>query len=108
MVAILENGDLGLLEKVPGVGKKTAAKMLLQLKGKLTLESNSSTGTKKTSSPYADVISALVDMGYDKSKAADAVEKIVGQFSADETFAKAGQSQKEDLIFRSAIVELAN
>lgn len=47
MVAILENGDLGLLEKVPGVGKKTAAKMLLQLKGKLTLESNSSTGTKK-------------------------------------------------------------
>lgn len=108
MVAILENGDLGLLEKVPGVGKKTAAKMLLQLKGKLTLESNSSTGTKKNSSPYADVISALVDMGYDKSKAADAVEKIVGQFSADETFAKAGQSQKEDLIFRSAIVELAN
>lgn len=108
MVAILENGDLGLLEKVPGVGKKTAAKMLLQLKGKLTLESNTSTGTKKNSSPYADVISALVDMGYDKSKAADAVEKIVGQFSADETFAKAGQSQKEDLIFRSAIVELAN
>lgn len=108
MVAILENGDLGLLEKVPGVGKKTAAKMLLQLKGKLTLESNSSTGTKKNSSPYADVISALVDMGYDKSKAADAVEKIVGQFSADETFANAGQSQKEDLIFRSAIVELAN
>ena len=108
MVAILENGDLGLLEKVPGVGKKTAAKMLLQLKGKLTLESNTSTGTKKNSSPYADVISALVDMGYDKSKAADAVEKIVGQFSADETFAKAGQSQKEDLVFRSAIVELAN
>lgn len=108
MVAILENGDLGLLEKVPGVGKKTAAKMMLQLKGKLTLESNSSTGTKKNSSPYADVISALVDMGYDKFKAADAVEKIVGQFSADETFAKAGQSQKEDLIFRSAIVELAN
>lgn len=108
MVAILENGDLGLLEKVPGVGKKTAAKMLLQLKGKLTLESNTSTGTKKNSSPYADVISALVDMGYDKSKAADAVEKIVGQFSADETFANAGQSQKEDLIFRSAIVELAN
>lgn len=108
MVAILENGDLGLLEKVPGVGKKTAAKMLLQLKGKLTLESNSSTGTKKTSSPYADVISALVDMGYDKSKAADTVGKIVGQFSADETFAKSGQSQKEDLIFRRAIVELAN
>ena len=109
LVSILENGDLGLLEKVPGVGKKTAAKMLLQLKGKLTLESGTgSSPAKKAASPYADVISALVDMGYDKSKAADAVEKIVGQLSTDETCAKAGQSQKEDLIFRRAIVELAN
>ena len=83
--------------------------MLLQLKGKLTLESGTgSSPAKKAASPYADVISALVDMGYDKSKAADAVEKIVGQLSTDETFAKAGQSQKEDLIFRRAIVELAN
>ena len=43
-----------------------------------------------------------------RTLAADAVEKIVGQLSTDETFAKAGQSQKEDLIFRRAIVELAN
>lgn len=67
MISILENGDLGLLEKVPGVGKKTAAKMLLQLKGKLSLESETSVTVKKTSSPFADVINALVDMGYDKA-----------------------------------------
>ncbi|MBQ0039753.1 MAG: Holliday junction branch migration protein RuvA [Treponema sp.] len=109
LVSILENGDLGLLEKVPGVGKKTAAKMLLQLKGKLTLESDTGSGpSKKAASPYADVISALVDMGYDKAKAGDAVAKIAETLASDESFAKSGQSQKEDLIFRRAIVELAN
>ncbi len=109
LVSILENGDLGLLEKVPGVGKKTAAKMLLQLKGKLTLESDTGSGpAKKAASPYADVISALADMGHDKAKAGDAVAKIAESLGSDEAFAKAGQSQKEDMIFRRAIVELAN
>lgn len=108
MISILENGDLGLLEKVPGVGKKTAAKMLLQLKGKLSLESETSVTVKKTSSPFADVINALVDMGYDKAKAGEAVGKIADSLGADEKFAKSAQSQKEDLIFRRAIVELAN
>lgn len=109
LVSILENGDLAMLEKVPGVGKKTAAKMLLQLKGKLTLESDGgTTAVRKASSPYADVITALVDMGYDKAKAGDAVARIADQFAGDESFASGSQSAREDLIFRRAIVELAN
>lgn len=109
LVAILENEDLALLEKVPGVGKKTAAKILLQLKGKLSLESESSNvAVKKAASPYADVVSALVEMGYDKNKAADAIARIAGQLSADDGFSKASQSTREDLLFRRAIVELAN
>ncbi|WP_039924986.1 Holliday junction branch migration protein RuvA, partial [Treponema sp. JC4] len=34
---VLERGDVEMLEKIPGVGKKTAAKMMLALKGKLKL-----------------------------------------------------------------------
>ena len=37
LASILDKEDLASLQKVPGVGKKTAAKMLLQLKGKLAL-----------------------------------------------------------------------
>lgn len=109
LVNILENEDLALLEKVPGVGKKTAAKILLQLKGKLSLETETnSAAIKRTASPYADVVSALVEMGYDKNKAADAVSKIAEQLSNDDVFSKFSQSAREDLLFRRAIVELAN
>lgn len=108
LVSILENGDLALLEKVPGVGKKTAAKMLLQLKGKLTLESTSSVSSKKSGSEYSDVISALTDMGYDKTKACEAVERIAGDLASDSSFVQSGQSGKEDIIFRRAIIELSN
>lgn len=108
LVSILEKGDLALLEKVPGVGKKTAAKMLLQLKGKLTLESGSSAVSKKSNAAYSDVISALADMGFDKTKAADAVSRIAEDLSSDGSFVQAGQSGKEDIIFRRAIVELSN
>lgn len=109
LVNILENEDLALLEKVPGVGKKTAAKILLQLKGKLSLETEiNSAAIKRNASPYADVVSALVEMGYDKNKAADAVSKIAEQLSNDDGFSKSSQSAREDLLFRRAIVELAN
>lgn len=109
LVNILENEDLALLEKVPGVGKKTAAKILLQLKGKLSLETETnSAAIKRTASPYADVVSALAEMGYDKNKAADAVSKIAEQLSNDDGFSKSSQSAREDLLFRRAIVELAN
>lgn len=108
IVSILENGDLALLEKIPGVGKKTAAKMLLQLKGKLTFESSDSKNISKSVSSYEDVINALVDMGFDKTKSCDAVEKVVTQLSLDESFLSSSKSQKEDFIFRRVIVELAN
>ena len=109
LLNILGNEDLALLEKVPGVGKKTAAKILLQLKGKLSLETETnSAAIKRTASPYADVVSALVEMGYDKNKAADAVSKIAEQLSNDDGFSKSSQSAREDLLFRRAIVELAN
>ena len=52
LVKILEEEDLSSLEKVPGVGKKTAQKMLLSLKGKLSLDVENSTsfGNSKKSS----------------------------------------------------------
>ncbi|MCL2138765.1 MAG: Holliday junction branch migration protein RuvA, partial [Treponema sp.] len=58
----LESGDLARLEAVPGLGKKTAQKMLLALKGKLV----SAPAAAVSVSQYGDLINALADMGYDK------------------------------------------
>ncbi len=106
-VEILESGDLDSLQKVPGVGKKTAAKMLLQLKGKLKFDENASSFVQKVSVPYVAVIDALVDMGYDRKNCEIAVERIVGELKEDSSFDLKTSSEKEDLIFRRAIVEMS-
>ncbi|MDR3338130.1 MAG: Holliday junction branch migration protein RuvA, partial [Treponema sp.] len=61
--AALENEDLGRLEAVPGLGKKTAQKMLLALKGKLTFSKNVSSSNV---GPYGEFVEALFEMGYDR------------------------------------------
>jgi Holliday junction DNA helicase RuvA len=58
----LETDDLARLEAVPGLGKKTAQKMLLAMKGKLVRPND----TADALSPYADIAAALSDMGYDR------------------------------------------
>ncbi len=102
---ILDSGDVSVLEKVPGVGKKTAAKMMLQLKGKLTIPENSPV-TKQTASPYADVIMALVNMGYDKRSAEVKIEELSQVMEKDNSFSSMSVSAREDALFRRAIVEL--
>lgn len=102
---VLENGDLEMLEKIPGVGKKTAGKMLLALKGKLTVPSSGektvSVNTKNDA--YAVVVQALVEMGYDKIHIQKVVAGIVASMESDEAFAKMNQTQKEDVIFKKAL-----
>lgn len=85
LASVLDSGEIGVLEKVPGVGKKTAQKMMLALKGKLTLL-DENTGRVKSpkeeaKSPWNDVIMALVDMGYDKKKCRRSHRKNCGKIS---------------------------
>lgn len=101
----LESGDVGLLEKIPGIGKKTAGKMMLALKGKLSLQQDSKTITITKQTAFADVVNSLVSMGYDRRQ----VEQKIAEISAKEEQQLNGKSQKEkeDIVFRKAIVELA-
>ncbi|MBP5450939.1 MAG: Holliday junction branch migration protein RuvA [Treponema sp.] len=107
LARILDSGDLDSLQKVPGVGKKTAAKMLLQLKGKLTLQDEPLSGGRSKTVPYADVVSALVSMGYDRKIAEQAVQAVAKKVSQDPSFEKQAQANKEDLVFRQSLMELA-
>ncbi|MDR0465639.1 MAG: Holliday junction branch migration protein RuvA [Treponema sp.] len=95
----LENGDLSRLEAVPGLGKKTAQKMLLSLKGKLVQTQSGST----VSSAYNDLIEALVGMGYERKTAMQALEKAEAGVDAGLPAA-----EKEKLLFKEAIINLSN
>ena len=107
LTAVLDSGNLAALEKIPGVGKKTAGKMLLQLKGKLTIQEGTGAGQRTSAAPYASVVTALVNMGYDRRDAEQTVADIAQAIDADGANAKLKPSEKEDLLFRRAIVELA-
>ena len=108
LMEVLENGDLEMLEKIPGVGKKTAGKMMLTLRGKLKLSESSERVVRLDSaSPYADVISSLASMGYDKRTVEQKIAQILEQLGADSSFTSKNQKEREDILFRRAIVELA-
>lgn len=67
----IQAGDADLLATVPGVGKKTAARMIVELRGKLP--SAMSGGAAAVSSDDNDVLEALRSLGYSAGEAAGAM-----------------------------------
>ena len=94
--AALENEDLARLEAVPGLGKKTAQKLILALKGKLVRAKTA------PETPYSDLVEALADMGYDRRASAEVLAA-----AAEKLPAGLERSEKEKLLFKQAIVELS-
>jgi Holliday junction DNA helicase RuvA len=78
LVPAIRNSDLGRLTKIPGVGRKTAERMVVELKDKLDAVTVEAAERPAPSSPAgieADVVSALVNLGYDARAAEDAVSE---------------------------------
>jgi Holliday junction DNA helicase RuvA len=99
----LDAEDLARLEQVPGLGKKTAQKMILALKGKLARNS----GVPAADSPYGELAEALVEMGYDKRAAAAALEKAAAALERRLPPETEG-AEKEKLLFKEAIIYLSS
>ncbi|MCK9170070.1 MAG: Holliday junction branch migration protein RuvA [Treponema sp.] len=108
LVDALDKGDVAVLEKVPGVGKKTAAKMMLALKGKLTLNGDDTVVVHRSAAgAYDAVITSLASMGYDRRDCEQTVADISLQLAKDTGWDKKKPTEKEDAVFRRALVELA-
>lgn len=77
LLAAIASGDVGRLSTIPGVGKKTAERMVLELKDKMRELAAALPGTAAgQAAPAAadqDVVSALVNLGYKAAQAERAV-----------------------------------
>jgi Holliday junction DNA helicase RuvA len=77
---IIASKDIGLLSKVPGIGRKTAERVIMELKDKLGLSSSatSSDGTVEyvgeSRSVYDQLMHALMNFGYKRNEAAEALK----------------------------------
>ena len=80
----LVTGDAAALTKVPGIGKKTAQRLVLELKDKvddeaLTGQGVRAVGKASANTPESEAIAALISLGYASSEAAQAVARVAGQ-----------------------------
>ncbi len=80
--------DVSMLSTIPGLGKKTAARLVLELKGKLPSLEDDGTHAPHKQSTSEDAISALVNLGYKKPLSERAVAKA----------SQNGSEQIEDII----------
>jgi Holliday junction DNA helicase RuvA len=96
MVAAIKGNDVAKLTKIPGIGKKTAERMVLELRDKLK-DFGMEPAAPPASPIEADVLSALTNLGYQRALAEKAVERAL-QSAGQENF---------DAIFRAALGALS-
>jgi len=118
MAGAIRGNDVGRLTRIPGIGKKTAERMVLELRDKLPAAAGTSTVAAPVMSPAEeDVLSALVNLGYAPAAAekalAGAVKSGVGKsdgIKADRFKTDKFKTEKPgsfDALFREALASLS-
>ena len=79
--------DAGRIVKVPGIGKKTAERLLLELKGKPVFAG--AVPGAAASAPSDDVRQALLALGYNEREAAEAVRQLPADLGVGEAIRQA-------------------
>lgn len=85
MVGAIRGNDVARLTRIPGIGKKTAERMVLELRDKLPAEGKGEVAAAPTmSATEEDVLSALTNLGYQRAAAERALNSIArsGSFEA--------------------------
>jgi Holliday junction DNA helicase RuvA len=103
IVAAIRKGDIARLTAIPGVGRKTAERLIVELRdkvGDLAARAAVSGGTAAHPAgedAFDDALSALVNLGYQRN----AAEKAIGEIRRE------GGDQNVQMILRSALQKLA-
>jgi Holliday junction DNA helicase RuvA len=87
----IAEGNLTRLTAIPGVGRKTAERLVLELKSQITpfLLPEQAEAAKGTAAPSAleeDVLSALVNLGYPRASAEKALSVVLRTAECERTF----------------------
>ncbi len=104
LIRAVSHGNLDRLVSIPGVGKKTAERMILELKDKVvklsTYEAiyNGEGNIKVYDSIIDDVLSALVNLGYKNQRAREVLDTIINESSETLTL---------DILLKKALKVLA-
>jgi Holliday junction DNA helicase RuvA len=99
VVGAIRGGDVARLTRIPGIGKKTAERMVLELRDKLPPASGAVEISMAATSPVEeDVLSALVNLGYQRAAAEKSLHAIAPPDKSSQTF---------DQLFRETLARLS-
>ena len=104
LVQALETNDLPRLVQIPGLGNKTAQKMVLALQGKLSLPP---IATARTPGLEEDITTALAGMGFATREARTAVRAAIKEV-AGEGSSRSASSEQEQEVLRRAVARLSS
>jgi len=103
MAAAIRGNEVARLTRIPGIGKKTAERMVLELRDKLPAAAGTSAPTLPPMSLVEeDVLSALVNLGYQRAAVEMALAKAVKN-----GVGRGEQSVSFDALFRAALATLS-
>lgn len=98
MVAAIRGNDVARLTRIPGIGRKTSERMVLELRDKLPEAGPSVvSAVPAMNATEEDVISALVNLGYQRAAAEKALALVT----------KEGNAKSFDLMFRAVLGRLS-
>ncbi len=86
LLTAIMNNDAARLSSIPGVGKKTAERLTLEMKDKLSdlkFEMAHQQDTEVPEGPYEDALSALVNLGYKKPQAEKSLKSAYNKIGKD-------------------------
>ena len=79
LIAAIHGHDHATLTRIPGVGKKTAERIVLELKDKLQELASAGAAARSSTPVSEDVLSALVNLGYQRPVAQKGVEAAIAR-----------------------------
>ena len=99
MAGAIRGNDVARLTRIPGIGKKTAERMVLELRDKLPAPAAAGEITMTAATPVEeDVLSALANLGYQRASAENALRAVKRNGNAPLSF---------DQLFREALAALS-
>ncbi len=89
LTAAISSQDVTLLTRIPGVGKKTAERLLLELKDKFDVVAGLQATSGVAKSVAQDILNALIALGYNEREALASVKGLEADLSVSEGIKKA-------------------
>jgi holliday junction DNA helicase RuvA len=86
LIPAIQNADIGKLSTIPGVGRKTAERVSLELREKIPQLMSESAQVAEEKPMREDLISALVNLGYQQALAERTVKHVLDKSKSDASF----------------------